>query len=583
MKVAHLTTVDMSLRYLLLPQLLASNERGEVIGISAPGEFVPELEQMGIRHVPLESSTRGMDLVADLKSAVELWRILRVERPDILHTHNPKPGVYGRVLGRLAGVPIVINTVHGLYASQESAWSRKALVYLLEWFASRFSDVELIQSPEDFDLIRRLRLFPRSHITLLGNGVDLNRFQPSRAATERNRLRADLGVEESQIVVGLVGRLVAEKGIPEFVKAASKLDDRYVFVIVGPEDPTKPDSLSEETIELARVRGIRLLGHRKDTDLLYGTFDIFALPSHREGFPRAAMEAAATGLPVIATDIRGCRQVVDDEINGILVPLRDPAALAMAIERLGSDPELSRAMGLASRQKAEREFDEREVVRRVLDAYERTARVKGLSWMVEEPGSDLRLRPAAREDARAIAELHRRSITGGFLSSLGAPLLELIYAALIDSRLGKVIVAEANEAVVGFVAGTSNTSAFYREFIRAKWIAAGMRLFPALFRSGVWRRVWDVLRYGSAGEHMDSELLAIAIAPRWRGRGLAAQLVAALQVWAESHRLATMKVVVGEDNASAIGLYRRCGFEQRRYFEMHRGETSLELVWSASP
>lgn len=149
MKVAHLTTVDLSLRYLVFSQMLAVRDAGgEAIGISAPGPWVDELEAAGIRHIPLHSSTRGMDIPADLRAARQLWKILRRENLDVLHTHNPKPGLYGRVLGRLAGVPIVVNTVHDLYATPDDPLPKRALFYALEAFASRFSDAELVQNPE---------------------------------------------------------------------------------------------------------------------------------------------------------------------------------------------------------------------------------------------------------------------------------------------------------------------------------------------------------------------------------------------------------------------------------------------------
>ncbi|HIE21599.1 MAG TPA: glycosyltransferase family 1 protein, partial [Acidimicrobiia bacterium] len=224
MKIAHLTTVDMSLRFLLLPQLEAAKEHGEVLGISAPGPHVEELETRGIRHVPLEASTRGMSLSSDLRAAAQLWRIIRAERPDILHTHNPKPGVYGRILGRLVGVPIVVNTVHGLYASPESPMLKRAFVYALEGLASRFSDAELVQNPEDLELLGRLGITPRSKLRLLGNGVDLERFNPDRARESREAKRAALGLEPDDVVVGFVGRLVAEKGLPELIEAADRPD-----------------------------------------------------------------------------------------------------------------------------------------------------------------------------------------------------------------------------------------------------------------------------------------------------------------------------------------------------------------------
>jgi glycosyltransferase involved in cell wall biosynthesis len=375
MKIAHLTTIDMSLRYLLLPQLEAAKELGESIGISADGVFVPELEERGIRHIALASSTRGMNLLADLKAIGQLWKILRRERPDVLHTHNPKPGVYGRIVGRLAGVPIVVNTVHGLYATPESSLLKRVVVYSLEWIASRFSDAELIQSPEDFDLLSRRGIMPRSKLRLLGNGVDLERFRANPEA--RQLVRSELGLSDSQIAVGLVARLVEEKGVPELIEAASRLDDRYVVLIVGPRDNEKSDAVSEELLARAEADGMRFLGMRKDVDRIYQGIDIFVLPSHREGFPRAAMEAAASGLPVIATDIRGCRQVVEDGVNGYLFPVRDVDALTAAITRVGDDEVLRARMSRASVDRARANFDERQIVDRVMGAYADVARRKG--------------------------------------------------------------------------------------------------------------------------------------------------------------------------------------------------------------
>src|SRR5436190_18673262 len=204
-KVAHLTTVDMSLRYLLLAQLRGVRDAGgQAIGISAPGPHVAELEQEGIRHIAIDTSTRALDPVADVATARELYRILRRERIDVLHTHNPKPGLYGRVIGKWANVPIIANTVHGLYATEHDAWRRRTAVYTLEAIASFCSDVELFQNPEDLALMQRLHLTRRAQ--LLGNGVDLVRFDASQVSTEqRRRLRAEFGATDDTVVVGAVG------------------------------------------------------------------------------------------------------------------------------------------------------------------------------------------------------------------------------------------------------------------------------------------------------------------------------------------------------------------------------------------
>ncbi|HMF82907.1 MAG TPA: glycosyltransferase [Acidimicrobiia bacterium] len=380
MKIAHLTTVDLSLRFLVFAQLEALRDEGhEVIGISAPGPWVADLERVGIRHVPLQSSTRGANVGADVRSALELWRVLRRERPDVLHTHNPKPGVYGRIIGRMAGVPIVINTVHGLYATPEDPLARRIAVYGLEAVASRFSDAELVQNPEDFELMRRMRLTRRAR--LIGNGVDLERFDPARfTSDERRALRTELGLGADQVVIGTVGRLVAEKGYPELFAAVRRLDpDRYVLVVIGAGDPEKRDALAPDLLARARADGVRFLGHRDDVDALYAAMDIFVLASQREGYPRAAMEAAAMGLPIVATDIRGCREVVRPGRNGLLVPPRDASSIVAAITKLGGNADQRAAMGDAGRTIARERFDEQRVAGVVLDTYGELATLKGIS------------------------------------------------------------------------------------------------------------------------------------------------------------------------------------------------------------
>ncbi len=374
-RLLHVTTVDMSLVLLLGPQLRAFADAGmEVVGVSAPGPFVPQLEAWGIRHEPLRHATRSTALGEDAMAFVELWRLFRRLKPDIVHTHNPKPGLYGRVAARAAGVPGVVNTVHGLYASPEDSTSRRAAVYALERAASECSGAELVQNPEDFEVLARLGV-SRDKLVLLGNGIDLRRFRPCTDGHSRRRARAALGVDGDAVVIGTVARLVWQKGFRDLVTAAERLHATHpniVFVVVGGTDLGKADTISSEELAYAHRRGrIVFAGWRDDMEHVYPGFDLFVLPSRREGFPRSAMEAAATGLPVIATDIRGCRQVVSHGTTGLLVPLDDPARLAMAIEELVVDSALRRRMGMAGRHKAEAEFDDRAVVTKTLHAYER--------------------------------------------------------------------------------------------------------------------------------------------------------------------------------------------------------------------
>ncbi|MFM8266422.1 MAG: glycosyltransferase family 4 protein [Ilumatobacteraceae bacterium] len=375
-RLLHLTTTDMSLDWLLGPQLCAFADAGyEVIGASAPGPHVDHLTAAGIRHIAVPSLTRAADPLADVRALIALWRLCRRERPDIVHTHNPKPGVLGRIAARLAGVPLVVNTQHGLWAQPTDRRRRRWPVYTIERIAATCSHAELVQNPEDLaTLVDRLHV-PARRVHLLGNGIDLARFTRTPAITDAaQHLRAEwiADAPADTPVIGVVGRLVAEKGIPEVLAAAHLLHERGIavrVVVIGPADPDKPDALDPALVRQATVEGVRFVGQRTDMPACYAAMDVFVTASRREGFPRAAMEAAAMGLPIVATDIRGNRQVVIDGETGALVPLDDPTALAAAIERLVTARDRWPDLQRAARQLAESTFDQQWVIERTLAVY----------------------------------------------------------------------------------------------------------------------------------------------------------------------------------------------------------------------
>jgi glycosyltransferase involved in cell wall biosynthesis len=370
-RLLHVTTTDVSLELLLGPQLRAFRDSGyEVHTASAPGPFVPGLVAAGIGHHPLRHATRAFALSRDAAASAELYRLFRRLRPDIVHTHNPKPGVYGRLAARAAGVPLVVNTQHGLYAQPTDRPVRRLPVYALECLAAACSDVELVQNPEDLETLARLGV-SRTKLRLLGNGVDLDRFRP-QPEWLRRQVRTELGIAEDQVVIGAVGRLVWEKGYAELFAAARNLLARrsdVTVVVAGPFDADKGDPLTPGDVAAAQAAGVRFLGHREDPERLYAAFDLYVLASHREGFPRSAMEAAASGLPIVATDIRGCREVVEHGRTGVLVPVRDSASLDAALDRLAGDAATRRRLGAAAAAKARDEFDQRDVIGRTLEAY----------------------------------------------------------------------------------------------------------------------------------------------------------------------------------------------------------------------
>jgi glycosyltransferase involved in cell wall biosynthesis len=373
-KVLHVTMVALSLDKLLGAQLRGFRDAGfEVVTASAPGPEVAGLEAEAIRHVPLHRATRSWNLRADLAAARELWRVVRAERPDVLHLHTPKPGAYGRPIGRLARVPLVVNTVHGLFAQEDDRLTKRVACYAIERAAACFSDVELVQSIEDVAVLRRLRV-PARKVVHLGNGIDLAAFDPSAIdPDERIRIRRELGGHDERIVVGCVARLVREKGIEELVAAFEQLRSEGVpvhLVLIG-ERSGERDAVDPAVLDRARAAGASLLGRRDDVPRLLAGMDVHVLPSYREGYPRVVMEAAAMGVPSVATDIRGCREAVVDGVTGLLYPRGDVAALTTLLRDLVADPGRRRSLGEEARRRGGVEFDHRRQVAITLEAYAR--------------------------------------------------------------------------------------------------------------------------------------------------------------------------------------------------------------------
>ncbi|MBV9281524.1 MAG: glycosyltransferase family 4 protein, partial [Chloroflexi bacterium] len=372
--VAHITTVDMGLRYLLLNQLSAIREAGyEVWGISSPGPGIPEVEATGVRHVAIPMR-RSLAPLADLRALWQLYRVMRRERFDIVHTHTPKAALLGQYAAFLARIPLRVHTIHGLYFPGHMNPRRRWAYVLLERMTMVFSHLNLSQNPEDVPTAIRERICPAERIRVIGNGIDVRRFDPAAHTPERRReTRARIGIGSGQRVVGMVARFVAEKGYREMLEAARLITQRLPdarFIFIGATETEKRDALDPRIISDMGLDGVALfLGQREDMPDLYAAMDVLALPSYREGFPRAPMEAAAMGIPSVVTDIRGCRQVVDQGVTGYLVSVRNAEALAERLIGLLEDEDKREAFGQAARQKALGEFDERHVFSRVLDAY----------------------------------------------------------------------------------------------------------------------------------------------------------------------------------------------------------------------
>jgi glycosyltransferase involved in cell wall biosynthesis len=378
-KIAHVTAVDSSLRYLLLNQMRSQSDFGvDVAGISASGTDVPALEEAGIRHLEVPF-TRAFDPVADLKALYALWRVMRREKFTLIHTHTPKGGLLGQYAALLAGVPVRVHTIHGLYFPGHMSPRARFAYVLLERITMLFSRFNFSQNPEDMPVAVAEKITTADKLELIGNGIDISAFDPALQPPEkRAAVRAKLGLTKDHLVVGMVARLVAEKGYHEMFKAARAIKDTVPaarFIFIGGFDGNKPDAIKESTLADYGIADVaQCLGHRTDVPDLYAIMDVFALPSYREGFPRAPMEASTMGIPSIVTNVRGCRQTVEDGVNGRLIPSKDVDSLTSALLELLGDPEKRARMGAKAREKALAEFDERVVFGKILRVYEELLR-----------------------------------------------------------------------------------------------------------------------------------------------------------------------------------------------------------------
>jgi N,N'-diacetylbacillosaminyl-diphospho-undecaprenol alpha-1,3-N-acetylgalactosaminyltransferase len=300
---------------------------------------------------------------------------------------------------RAAGTPVIINSVTGLgYVFIESGgfnrWVLRQLVTNLHKFAFRFSTQVIFLNQDDFALFNEYGIVDKHKGMVMrgGSGIDTAKFSGDKIIPNRVReLFQELGIDGNQsgIIVTLISRILWDKGIAEFIEAARILRPKYptaLFLLVGPIDTGNPAAVPGEYVAQAEKEGLIIyMGLRTDIAEILHISDIVTLPSYREGIPRALLEAMSMEKPIVTTDTAGCKEVVEEGRNGLLVPVKDHIALASAIEKLINDDKLRVKLGKYGREKALREFDEKIVVAQTLQVYERLLLMAGLCKLYHEP------------------------------------------------------------------------------------------------------------------------------------------------------------------------------------------------------
>lgn len=369
-KIILFANTDWYLYNFRLSLALAFKQQGyELLLISPPGPYGEKLRALGLSWEPVPMDRRSLNPLREAKLLGWLVSLLRRERPALVHGFTIKCAVYGSLAARLAGVPARVNAVAGMgyvFTSNDAkARFLRPLVRMLMHAALGGHNARLIlQNPDDVTLFESAGLVDPVHIRLIqGSGVDCSRFIARNAERDHSK----------PLRVLLAARLLWDKGLAEYIAAARNLraQGRTIeFLLAGDPDPGNPAAVPEDTVRSWVDEGVlQWLGHVDDMPALFASVDVVVLPSYREGLPKGLIEAAACALPLVTTDVPGCREVVTDEVDGLIIPPRDGEALARAIARLHDDPALAQRLGWAARAKALAEFDEQIVIAKTLAVY----------------------------------------------------------------------------------------------------------------------------------------------------------------------------------------------------------------------
>lgn len=337
-----------------LPVALAARDAGyEVHVASMGGPAVAQLEALGFTHHALPLSRTSMRPWTEARSLWAIWRLFRRVRPDLVHTVTLKSVLYGGIAARLAGVPAYVAAISGLgYVFIPGAGLRgllRRLALILYRLALGHPNSRVIfQNTADRDVLAQAgAVRPGQAVLLRGSGVDLDRYAPAPWPPE-------------PVTVALAARLLRDKGVGEFIEAArlsAARGDGVRWRLAGSLDLENPASVQPEELRAWQADGVvEYVGECDDVAGFYAQAHIVTLPSYREGLPKSLIEAAACGRPVVTTDVPGCRDAIEPDVSGLLVPARDGRALADAIGRLAADAALRERMGAAGRALAERDF-----------------------------------------------------------------------------------------------------------------------------------------------------------------------------------------------------------------------------------
>ncbi|MBX3011953.1 MAG: glycosyltransferase family 4 protein [Caldilineaceae bacterium] len=356
----------------MLTAQLLDKATWDVTVVSGPqtgseGSLIEAVQERGIPLILEPTLVREVNPVKDFLAVLRLTQLMRRGHYTIVHTHSSKAGIVGRWAAKLAGVPIIVHTVHGWGHHERQHPLVRAYYILLEKLTLPITDKLIAVTSKDIEKGLRDGIGKASHYVVIRSGIELDRF--GHPQVPREATRAAWGIPANAVVVGSVTRLSPQKAPLDFVRAAAVIAQRFpetYFMLVG-DGP-----LRQEVEALAVALGIAerlvLTGLRRDVPELLAAFDLFALSSLWEGLPRVLPQAMATGLPIVATACDGSAEAIAEGINGFLVPPGEPAVLAERLCQLLANPTLAQQMGAANRTRAT-EFSDQGMVQAIAALY----------------------------------------------------------------------------------------------------------------------------------------------------------------------------------------------------------------------
>ncbi len=344
------------MKILLRGQLKFMSHHFDVIGVSSSGKSVEEVEQQEGIRVEVVEMTRVISPIKDLLATIKLYRLLKREKPLIVHTHTPKAGIVGMLAAWMAGVKYRFHTVAGMPLLIENG-PRRWLLDRVEKLTYRLSTLVLPNSRGLYEIILEHGYAPESKLQIIGqgssNGIDVTHFDPVKInQLTREKTIETLGIQDSKLTFVYVGRFVKDKGVNELIQAFDTLSkqnpDVYLVMVGTREDDLDPlEPLTEQLMQ--SNNRIVMAGWQKDVRPYMAVSDALILPTYREGFPNVVLQGGAMDLPCIVTDINGCNEIITNGLNGLIIPPKNRESLLEAMQFMIDNPEALIEMSRSSR------------------------------------------------------------------------------------------------------------------------------------------------------------------------------------------------------------------------------------------